>query len=666
MALLRGDLLRTITDGLGWVKNTCELQGVLKLFDSHVVSQHFFCRLLNCVYRLRLEKMDQIQANYPAIDLGDSANRIAYQITTERGGDKVQHTLDMFLKHGLEKMFDTLKILVIGERQQTYKSVDVQPGISFDCERDIVGIKEFLKYIETLNTPHLEELQAVIVEELKLPTRPGRKMQRLPAPLSENDFVGRAGEQERIKLILKTAANGKAPRLELWGMGGGGKTTLAVFVANQLRESFPDLQGFFDLQGTTEPISPTQIMKEVIEACLHGIKNLPDDPEALGRLYLDALADKKALIVLDDARDFNQVEKLLPPVGCGLIVSSRNALHLAGSEVVIVDQMTEDESFQLLRTLVSSGSDDEMKTIAGLCGFLPLALNIAGAFLKRIRIWSAAEYIAALMKDGVKRLKLGDDPKKNVERVLALSAIQLVSEDEVTAAHWQELAVIPGQFEESVSAAVMNLESNQGQVKDILTHLYEHSLIQFDDNNCYYRLHDLVREIAIKVFDWVKDHPLQTGSEERREAASKRYLSYGSGLFQRVLEHLDSHHDHDTQKKLMASVKPELTNMIGVLKAAMVSLQSAKISEGVFDMGRIDPSAAGLGINALLFAQKALDHLLLTPDMNETLKAQLQSPVFVNAYLIFAKYNSQFFSDYSAAIKYTGLALAIFEDNQDP
>ena len=66
----RGDYLRTITGGLAHVERACELQGILKLFDSHVLAQNFFCRILNAVYALKLVEMDKVQANYPAIDLG--------------------------------------------------------------------------------------------------------------------------------------------------------------------------------------------------------------------------------------------------------------------------------------------------------------------------------------------------------------------------------------------------------------------------------------------------------------------------------------------------------------------------------------------------------------------------------------------------------------------
>lgn len=166
MVFKRGDALRTITHSLGCIVSTCELQGVLKLFDDHVLAQYFFCRVLNSIFSLQLKEMDRIQTNYPAIDLGDQANRIAFQITADRKSDKIQHTLDRFVGHGLHDQYDILRILVLGNRQGTYKSVTVPQALQFDCDRDILGVQELLKHIDTLPTPRLVALAGIFVEEL--------------------------------------------------------------------------------------------------------------------------------------------------------------------------------------------------------------------------------------------------------------------------------------------------------------------------------------------------------------------------------------------------------------------------------------------------------------------------------------------------------------------
>src|SRR5262249_37916986 len=88
-------------------------------------------------------------------------------ITTERRSEKVQHTLDKFVEHGLNKSFDTLRIMIIGERQATYKAVNVPAALQFDCDTDILGIAELVKHIEGLDTSRLDELAAIFAEELR-------------------------------------------------------------------------------------------------------------------------------------------------------------------------------------------------------------------------------------------------------------------------------------------------------------------------------------------------------------------------------------------------------------------------------------------------------------------------------------------------------------------
>ena len=218
--------------------STCELQGLLKLFNNHVQAQHFFCRLLNAIYRLQLQKMDQIQANYPAIDLGDSANRIAYQITTEKDGDKVQHTLNQFVKHNLVNNYDILRILVIGKRKGTYKSVVIPSSLSFDWERDIIGVAQLVKHLETLTSPHLEEVETIIKEELVAAGGGGRI-----------DSVARKSPKEEILEWLHQSAFREPLSQVLQRI-----LRLCQIVGNPAVEHWArlELQGYFNEAGLTE------------------------------------------------------------------------------------------------------------------------------------------------------------------------------------------------------------------------------------------------------------------------------------------------------------------------------------------------------------------------------------------------------------------------------
>lgn len=209
MVFKREDALKSITDGLAWIAKSCELRGLLRLFDNNVLSHHFFCRLLNGLYGLKLEVMDRIQGNHPAIDLGDAEQRVAYQITTEKAGAKVQHTLDMFVKHGLQRKFDTLRILVIGERQDRYTTLKIPQEIVFDQDKDIIDLTGLLKDAETLSTPLLEKVALVFDEELDLTELASSRALGMPPAGDFDPAQFNAAEQKVLRYLHKSYTEGR-------------------------------------------------------------------------------------------------------------------------------------------------------------------------------------------------------------------------------------------------------------------------------------------------------------------------------------------------------------------------------------------------------------------------------------------------------------------------
>jgi hypothetical protein len=139
-------------------------------------------------------------------------------------------------------------------------------------------------------------------------------LHQLRAPVG--DFVGRA--QEIDQLVTALRRSGGAAISGLRGMGGIGKTELAYVVANQLKPLFPDAQLVVNLRGaSTSSLSPEQALQTIIRAFQPEAK-LPDELNELKGVYTSVLADKRALILADDAKDAAQVRPLLPPAGCAL------------------------------------------------------------------------------------------------------------------------------------------------------------------------------------------------------------------------------------------------------------------------------------------------------------------------------------------------------------
>lgn len=170
MALRKEDLIKTITSGLSWLTSQCKLRASLHLFDIHTYSQDFFCQLLNEVYELNLIETDKLKCNFPAIDLGDEAGKRCFQVTSDGDKDKVQYTLDAYVKHGLHDRFGKLQVIVIGERKGRYTLV-VPPELLFDWHEDVIDTERLLRIVADFDVEKLERVAAIVRREMSLPTR---------------------------------------------------------------------------------------------------------------------------------------------------------------------------------------------------------------------------------------------------------------------------------------------------------------------------------------------------------------------------------------------------------------------------------------------------------------------------------------------------------------
>ncbi len=401
-----------------------------------------------------------------------------------------------------------------------------------------IFVKKLHEIVEVLNgtkkvaTTYQELLLSA--DEAPKPSGFSRGVFQLPPSLP--DFTGREDELARITARLRGAGGMVGVSSALRGMGGIGKTVTAIEACWEVKDDFPDGQLVVELRGMSEqPLTPVQAMSQIIRDFHPETGKLPDDEKELLPLYRRVLAGKKALVLLDDAKDEAQVKSLLlvPPVA--FVVTSRNALALDGVESIRLGVLPPDEAFALLRGIVGTkGTEAELRTVAEQCGWLPLALRVAGDFLRLHENWSLPKYIAAL-KDESKRLERlkGKTPDRDVEAVLGLSARELVRENAELAARWQMLSVFPADFDSSAAAAVWDLmdgnEPDASTAVDELTALLERSLVQFDADTDRYSLHDLMRPIAREVFNEVDGHPSHSEAN-RIIAAERRFAGFYCGI----------------------------------------------------------------------------------------------------------------------------------------
>jgi nucleoside phosphorylase/tetratricopeptide (TPR) repeat protein len=315
------------------------------------------------------------------------------------------------------------------------------------------------------------------------------RLNQLPSDLA--DFTGRDNE---VKELMKVLAQGEGlvAISAIGGLGGVGKSVLAVRVAHLLVDSFPDGQIVVDMQGTSNrPLNAIEAMARVIQA-FHPEARVADDLEQVARDYSNTLAGKRTLILLDNAANAAQVRPLVPSPPCALIVTSRRSIVLPGLRPINLDALSEKDASNLLSSIAGKGraTEEQLDSIAGLCGRLPLALRVAGTFLAVHRDWSVAEYIETLTDERTRLPHLTQDDL-DVEATLALSAKQLESENPDLAAHWYKLAVFPADFDRAAATAVWSVTIEEA--RDSLSALLERSLILYDEETARYRLHDLVR-----------------------------------------------------------------------------------------------------------------------------------------------------------------------------
>ncbi|MEU9714063.1 BTAD domain-containing putative transcriptional regulator, partial [Streptomyces sp. NPDC047976] len=198
------------------------------------------------------------------------------------------------------------------------------------------------------------------------------------------DFTGAADRVQELRDILVSGESQVVAVSALAGIGGVGKTTLAVHVAHAARPHFPDGQLYVDLQGAgSRPAEPTAVLGAFLRALGTPNAVIPDSPAERAALYRSTLDGRRVLVLLDNARDAAQVRPLLPGApGCAALITSRvrmTALHEA--HLVDLGVMSPEEALQLFTRIVGAervGAERQAALdVVGACGFLPLAIRIA-------------------------------------------------------------------------------------------------------------------------------------------------------------------------------------------------------------------------------------------------------------------------------------------------
>ena len=302
---------------------------------------------------------------------------------------------------------------------------------------------------------------------------------------------------ELEKKLTTTHTAGATISASVQGMGGIGKTALVVALAHRLKGRYPDAQLFLNLRGADPekklPLPPESVMESVIHA-FYPTAKLPEGLTALTPIYRSVLSEAgSVLLILDNAAGKEQVEPLLPPGNCLLLVTSRSQFHLPDVVSHNLNCLEPGRSQELLLKRAERIDGLAVKA-AELCGHLPLALEVFAGVVNDESLVSIPNLIKRLRKQTLK-----------LDAVHAAFQVSydILSED--LRRHWTLLSVFSSNFDIEAAAAVWNggklpLNSegkfDPDPATEIMQKLVNASLVACHKESLRFYLHDLVRQFC--------------------------------------------------------------------------------------------------------------------------------------------------------------------------
>ena len=368
-----------------------------------------------------------------------------------------------------------------------------------------------------------------------LPRRPPRQL-----PNDIADFTGRDAELRQLHRLLRLDRRASSDPVVIGaidGMAGIGKSALAIHVAHQISERFPDGQLYLNLHGSTPGLAPVEPLN-ALGLLLRGLgvpdQHVPADLDAAAARFRTTAANRKLLVVLDNARDAAQVRPLLPgSPTCAVLITSRQILAtLEGAHPVHLDLLRPDHAIELLARIAGQRriGDDPLAAavLVELCGYLPLAIRIAGARLAARPGWPL-RVMVGLLDDATRRLEELTVGRLAVRAAFDVSLRVLQeSDDRVDRAGAQAFGLLslPDGPDLSLAAAARLLGQDEGPTQMLLERLIDVQMLESPAPGRYL-MHDLLRLFARE----------QAQRQERpaaRRAALRRVLNWYRASAQRA------------------------------------------------------------------------------------------------------------------------------------
>ncbi len=342
---------------------------------------------------------------------------------------------------------------------------------------------------ERIRAVHLEVLR----QQSGSPGLPAERVMIQQAPSAPPDFIGRADELATICTTLGRPGALSSRVVLINGIAGVGKTALSLTAAHQLRAEYPDGQLYADLRGSDAATpAPLQVLGRFLRALGVPGRRIGTDESEAAALLRSELADRRMLVLLDNARDAAQIRPLLPGAGrSDVIVTSRRRLpDLATAGVVNLEPLPRDDAIRLItstaRTHRLDADPEAVSALAEACARLPLALRIASARLATRREWTVAD-LARRLDDGNRRLTELSLGESSVLNSFQLSYDDLNSDAQRT---FRLCGLHPGDDFSAESTGIL-LGMPTVEADRVLEDLLEANMLMQQTKNRY-RFHDLL------------------------------------------------------------------------------------------------------------------------------------------------------------------------------
>ncbi|MER7178780.1 tetratricopeptide repeat protein [Streptomyces hyaluromycini] len=336
--------------------------------------------------------------------------------------------------------------------------------------------------------------------EIEKETTP-RPTRRVPDNLPRD--VPWAGRRDELRQLTAALCEGRGASdvvtvEAIHGMGGVGKTGLAVHLAHRLRDHFPDGRVFLHLGGSSPdrtPPTPARALTELLRLLGLATQELPRELDELVALWRSVARDRRMLVILDDATSSAQIRPLLPGASpTAVVVTSRRRLPgLPGVRPVSLDVLPPEDAAALFSQRLGTERDTDPSDVAEIvqiCGYLPLAVEIAASRLLARTSWTTSDLLRQLGSRGDRLTQL-HDVDRTLRRVFAVSYVALNGEQQLV---FRRIGLHTGaEFGPRAIAALtgFSLDTTERVLEELLAHHLVSEPIPHR-----FTIHDLLRDYA--------------------------------------------------------------------------------------------------------------------------------------------------------------------------